>query len=88
LEAIDAARARAGIPASQDVEISIIGEQRGLLGSLAGPDGLLSRAFGETSPVQPLPPALRLLASEIGADQVLLLQPGVKAMMPFTLKVR
>ncbi len=88
LEAIDAAKARAGIPASEDCDISILGEPGGLLGSLAGPDGLLSSALGETSAPQALPAALRQLATEIGADQVLLLQPGVKAMMPFTLKVR
>jgi len=88
LEAIDAAKARAGIPASEDCEISILGEPRGLLSSLASSDGLLSGVLGDTSPPPALPSALTQLATEIGADQVLLLQPGIKAMMPFTLKVR
>jgi len=88
LEAIDAARARAGIPASEDCEITILGEPRGLLGSLTSSEGLLSGVLGETSAPQALPSALKQLATEIGVDQVLLLQPGVKAMMPFTLKVR
>ena len=88
LEAIDAAKARAGIPASEDCEISILGEPRGLLSSLAGSDGMLSAVLGEPSAPPALPATLGQLATEIGADQVLLLQPGVKAMMPFTLKVR
>jgi len=88
LEAIDAARARAGIPPSEDCEISILGEPRGLLGSLTSDDGVLSSVLGESSAPQALPPALKQLATEIGVDQVLLLQPGVKAMMPFTLKVQ
>jgi len=88
LEAIDAAKARAGIPASEDCEISILGEPRGLLSSLAGSDGMFSAVLGETSAPPALPATLGQLATEIGADQVLLLQPGVKAMMPFTLKVR
>ncbi|HXN41211.1 MAG TPA: S49 family peptidase, partial [Myxococcaceae bacterium] len=87
LEAIDAARERAGISSSEDLDLSIIGEPHGLLGSLGSSDGLLSRVLGDPVPAQ-LPPALRQLAVEIGADQVLLLQPTVKAMMPFTLKVR
>ncbi len=88
LEAIDAARDRAGISRSEDVELAIIGEPRGLLGSLGSADGLLSKALGDAVPVQPLPAAVRQLASDIGIDQALLLQPTVKAMMPFTLKVR
>src|SRR5216683_765826 len=87
LEAIDAARERARISSSEDLELTIIGEPHGLLGSLGSSDGLLSRVLGDPVPAQ-LPPALRQLAVEIGADQVLLLQPTVKAMMPFTLKVR
>jgi protease-4 len=88
LEAIDAARERAGISHSEDIELAIIGEPRGLLASLGSEDGLLSRALGDARPVQPLPAALRQLASDIGIDQALLLQPTVKALMPFTLKVR
>ncbi len=87
LEAIDAARERARISSSEDLELTIIGEPHGLLGSLGSSDGLLSRVLGDPVPAQ-LPAALRQLAVEIGADQVLLLQPTVKAMMPFTLKVR
>jgi protease-4 len=87
LEAIDAARDRAGISRSEDLELAIIGEPHGLLGSLGSADGLLSRVLGDPMPAQ-LPPALRQLAVEIGVDQVLLLQPTVKAMMPFALKVR
>lgn len=87
LEAIDAARDRAGISPSEDLELAILGEPHGLLASLGSSDGLLSRVLGDP-PRAPLPPALRQLAVELGADQVLLLQPTVKAMMPFTLKVR
>ena len=87
LEAIDAARERARISSSEDLELTIIGEPHGLMGSLGSSDGLLSRVLGDPVPAQ-LPAALRQLAVEIGADQVLLLQPTVKAMMPFTLKVR
>ena len=88
LDAIDAARERAGIPKSEDLSLEIIGEAHGLLGALGSTDGLLSRALGDPMPAQPVPPALQQLAKEIGLDQAVLLQPTVKAMMPFTLRVR
>jgi len=88
LDAIDAARERAGIPKSEDLSLEIIGEPHGLIGALGGADGLLSRALGDPMPAQPVPPALQQLAKEIGLDQAVLLQPTVKAMMPFTLRVR
>ena len=86
-EAVQAARERSGMSADEDFEISILGEPRGLLAALAGSDGILS-GMGASSTGQPLPAAVKQLATEIGVDQVILLQPGVKAMMPFTLKVR
>jgi len=88
LEAIDAARRRAQIPDREEVEIAIIGEPRGFLAALGDRDGLLADVIGDRAQAQPLSPAIRALAGEVGLDQALLLEPTIKAMMPFTLKVR
>jgi protease-4 len=87
LEAIAGARRRAHIPDREQVEIAIIGEARGLLAAFGEKDGLLADALGDRAQAQPLSPAIRALAGEIGLDQVLLLEPTIKAMMPFTLQV-
>jgi protease-4 len=89
LDAVEAARVSAHIVSPDDVDIAIVGEPHGLLGALAESDGLISRTLGETTAAHsPLPAAFRELAADVGLDQALLLQPTVKAMMPFTLKVR
>jgi protease-4 len=89
LDAVDAARVSAHIVSPDEVDISIVGESHGLLGALAESDGLISRTLGEAAAARsPLPAAFRELAADVGLDQALLLQPTVKAMMPFTLKVR
>lgn len=88
LEAIDAARQRAGISPTEEVDVSIVGEPHGLLAFLSGDDGLLHSLAGDRGVPQPLSPAIRALATDIGLDQAILLEPTIKAMMPFTLKVR
>lgn len=83
--AISAARRRARIPDSEEVQLEIMNEGSGLLGTL------LQDAAVRTSlvaPPAPLPQALGTLAQEVGITSALFLEPGVKAMMPFSLTVR
>jgi protease-4 len=87
-DAVDAARIQANIPSPDDVDLWIVGEPHGLLAALTASNGLINRVLGEPTKVHPLPAALRELAVDVGLDQALLMQPTVKAMMPFTLRVR
>ena len=87
-DAIEAARRKAGIPDGADVDLVIYSEPRGLFAGLAADDGFLARVFGEHSDSKGgLPEGLQALAKELGLEQAFLLEPTVKAMMPFTLKV-
>lgn len=87
LDAVDAARRRAGIPAEEDVELVLMGEAHGLFASGAGEPGV-AQVFAGTKSTPALPPALARLARELGLDRTLLLEPGVKAMMEHSLTVR
>ena len=88
-EALQAARRQAGIADDADVDLVVYSESRGLLAGLAGEDSVVARLFGEPSDSPGgLPEGLRELAKELGLEQALALQPNLKAMMPFTLKVQ
>ena len=88
-EALQAARHQAGIADSADVDLVVYSEPRGLFAGLAGEDSVIARLFGEPSDSPGgLPEGLRALAKELGLEQALLLEPNLKAMMPFTLKVQ
>jgi protease-4 len=87
-EAIEGARRKAGIPDGADVDLVVYAEPRGWFAGLAGDESFLARMFGEQSDsTGGLPEGLRALAKELGLEQAFLLEPTVKAMMPFTLKV-
>lgn len=84
-EALEAARKRAGVPPHEELDFPVYGEARGLFSSLGGEPGV----EGELVTVQPdLPPALRALVRESGLESAWLLEPGLKAVQPFTLTVR
>jgi protease-4 len=92
LEAIDAARRRAGIPENEDIEILLLGEPRSILASAAGEEGvfadLLARAMEPTANASALPPTLKQVALELGADRLLTTPTGLMTMMEYSLSVR
>jgi protease-4 len=90
LEAIDSARRRAGLVGEVDLEV--FGEAHGLLSGPGGEaevavEGVLTGLLGSAPARAQLPPPLKALAAELGVQAELLYEPGVKAMMPFMLKV-
>ncbi|ADO70939.1 signal peptide peptidase SppA [Stigmatella aurantiaca] len=83
-EAVAAARSRGGASASEDVEVVVYGEARGFLSSLGGEPGVLARLLPE--PSSPLPPGLQGLLRDTGLTGSLL-EPGLKAALPFAVSV-
>jgi protease IV len=84
-DALAAARKRAGVPPQEELDFTVFGEARGLFSSLGGEPGV----DAGLAAVQPdLPPALRSLVRESGLDSAWMLEPGLKAVQPFTLGVR
>ena len=86
VEAVEAARKRAGVPPEEDLDLVVLGEPRGLLSSLGGEPGVLAGLLPPTEPV--LSPALRGLVREAGLETPEALEPGLKALQPFTLTIR
>ncbi len=85
-EAIDAARQRAGVAPDEDLDVVILGEARGFFSGLGGEPGVRAALSLLPEPPPALPEPLRALARSAGLN-LELLQPGMKAMMPFTLAV-
>jgi protease-4 len=86
-DAIDAARRRAKIADSEPLDLAIYGEPHGLLTALADRDSFVAKLLGGSPPSTEWPEGVLMLAREMGLEQALMLQPNLKAMMPFTLKV-
>jgi protease-4 len=93
-DALESAKRRAGT--GDDVVYAVYGEPAGLFSSLAGEEGvsvsdspeveLLEAVLPE--PIVPaLPEPLRSLASELGASAALFETAGVKAALPFSIRV-
>ncbi len=90
-EAMASARKRAGIADTTELDVSIYGDARGLFSSLGGEPGVLADVLPEgLLPTAPplLPEAVRTLARETGLDSPGLLEPGMKAQLPFSVTVR
>ena len=88
-DALEEARRRAKLNASEEVEITVFGEPHGLLAALGGEPGAaaVAKALGIV-PAAGLPENLAALVREAGFPSLALAEPGLKAMMPFTLGVR
>ncbi|QSQ18645.1 signal peptide peptidase SppA [Pyxidicoccus parkwayensis] len=86
-EALDAARTRAGVPRDEELDVVILGEARGFFSGLGGEPGVRAVLSLLPEPPPSLPEPLRALARSAGLN-LELLQPGMKAMMPFTLTVQ
>ncbi len=85
-DAVDAARARAGVPPDEDLDVVVMGEARGFFSGLGGEPGVRAALALLPEPPPALPEPLRTLARGAGLD-LERLRPGMKAMMPFTLTV-
>jgi protease-4 len=86
-----AARKRAGVADTTELEVSIYGDAGGLFSSLGGEPGVLADVLPEgLLPTAPplLPEGVRTLAREAGLDAPGLLEPGMKAQLPFSVTVR
>lgn len=83
-EAVTAARTRARVDASEDLDLRVYGEARGLLSSLGGEPGVFARLLPEPQPT--LLPGMQALLRETGLTPGLL-EPGLKAALPYTLTV-
>ncbi|KFA92461.1 signal peptide peptidase SppA [Archangium violaceum] len=92
MDAVEAARKRAGVPAREELDLVMEGDARGLFSSPGGEPGVSEAALPELNlgPVlEPaLPPGVRALVREAGLDSPWLLEPGLKAVQPYTLRVR
>lgn len=87
-EAQEAARKRAGIGPSEDLDVVVMGGARGFLASLGGEPGVHALAGLLMPPPPPGPPeALMALARELGLGSLLQFQAGLQARMPFTVVV-
>ena len=87
-EAIAEARRRAGVPEGEDLSLVTYGGPVGLFGALAGENGVLTQIGITGERTGPEPDALQALAREIGVPSLFILEPGLKAALPFELRVQ
>jgi protease-4 len=86
MEAVEAARKRAGVPADEEVELKVMGDARGFFSALGGEPGVSAALLPAPEPL--LPPSVRALVREAGLESPWMLEPGLKAVQPYTLTVR
>jgi protease-4 len=87
-EAIAEARRRAGVPEGEELSLVTYGGPVGLFGALAGENGVLTQLGVGVEREAPEPGALQQLAREVGIPSLFLLEPGMKAALPFELRVQ
>ncbi|HTS79662.1 MAG TPA: signal peptide peptidase SppA [Myxococcaceae bacterium] len=87
-EAIAEARRRAGVPEQEELALVTYGGPVGLFAALAGEDGVLTQLGATGEREAPEPEALQRLAHEVGAPSLFLLEPGLKAALPFEYRVQ
>lgn len=83
-EAVETARVRANVEPTEEVDLEVFGEPKGLFSSLGGEPSVLYRLLPEPQPA--LPPGMQTLVKETGLSSGWL-EPGLKAALPFTLTV-
>ena len=84
MEAVEAARTRAQIEASEELDLKMYGDPRGLFSSLGGEPRVLDQLLPSSPPA--LPPGVQSLVRETGLTEGWL-QPGLKAALPFSLTI-
>jgi len=89
-QAITEARRRAGVPDGEELQLVTYGGPVGLFGALAGESGVLTQlGLGvDAERSGPEPDALPRLAREVGLPSLFLLEPGMKAALPFELQLQ
>jgi protease-4 len=86
MDAVEAARKRAGVPPGEELDLVVLGDARGLFASGGGEPGVLADLLPAAQPV--LPPGVQALVQEAGLDAPWLTESGLQAIQPFTLTVR
>jgi protease-4 len=87
-QAVAEARRRAGVPEGEELVLVTYGAPAGLLGALAGENGVLTELGLHGTPTPPpQSEALQRLATEIGVPSLFLLEPGLKASLPFEVRL-
>jgi protease-4 len=87
-DAVEAARKRAKVPAGEELDLVVMGDARGLFSSLGGEPGIDASLLPELNLEPALPPGVQALVRETGLDAPWMLEPGLKAVQPYSLKVR
>ena len=87
-EAVAEARRRAGVPEQEDLTLVTYGGPVGLLAALGSENGVLTQRGIPGERTAPEPDALQRLAKEVGLPSLFLLEPGLKAALPFELQLR
>jgi len=87
-EAIAEARRRAGVPDGEDLQLVTYGGPVGLFGALAGENGVLTQLGVGTGREATEPDALQRLARELGIPSLFVLEPGLKAALPFEVQLQ
>ena len=87
-EAIAEARRRAGVPEGEELQLVTYGGPVGLFGALAGENGVLTQIGAGVERDGPEPDALQRLAREVGVPSLFLLEPGLKAALPFEIQLQ
>jgi protease IV len=87
-DAIAEARRRAGVPEQEDLGLALYGAQTGLLATLAGERGVLTSLGLRGEPEANASTALRAFTEEVGMPSLFLLEPGLKAALPFEVRLR
>ncbi len=88
MDAVEAARKRAAVPSGEELDLVVMGEARGLFSSMGGEPGVDGGALPELKLEPALPPGVQALVREAGLDEPWVLEPGLKAVQPYTLTVR
>jgi protease-4 len=84
VEAVDAARTQAKVEAGEDLDLEVYGDAKGLFSSLGGEPSVMARLL--PSPQPALLPGMQALVKETGLTSGWL-EPGLKASLPFNLRV-
>ncbi|HYH98014.1 signal peptide peptidase SppA [Hyalangium sp.] len=84
MEAVEAARARAKVDDSEEMDLKVFGEARGLFSSLGGEPSVMTRLLPPSQPV--LPPGMQAILKQTGLTSGWL-EPGLKAALPFSLTI-
>ena len=86
-DAVEAARKRAKVPAGEELDLVVMGDARGLFSSLGGEPGIDASLLPELNLEPSLPPGVQALVREAGLDAPWMLEPGLKAVQPYSLRV-